>query len=310
MSYFKRLPQIIYNNNDCVDLHKKLILAREIQSEWVESYDLVDGETLHDVSWKLYNSVEYWWMLSLINYYDDVHYDKFIKDDILQKLAKQLQVMELNDQRDYILFPPYCNIEYEIGDKIYTGRVIRKYIFNVSGQGSKFLLDVLLDDIDTPMLSSTNMKIKNSSIVKCTVDNNSIFLNGDLVRQNLNINSELEEFARGIVIYKNESDLYIDKTKSEDFVITGNSYSLDNGKIVTGDQLVLTKKYYVGSANITNTEILDEFLVNEFGLRDLYYLYRYDKLVEINNQKSKILVVKPNYLNVLKNNLIIIEEGE
>lgn len=214
MAYFNRLPIGTYNNNKNIDLHKKLVLAKPLEQDWIMSYDLKDGETLLDVSYNLYNTVDYWWLLSLINSFDDVHYDTFIKDDILQKLAKQLQVIELASQFDYILFPPNCKVEYDVQGKTYTGTVIRKYIFNVAGEGGKFLLDVLLDDINVPMPSALNLRIINTTLCKLNVVEDSVYNNGDLVRQDLFENDKLEEFARGVIIYKDGNDLYIDKTKS------------------------------------------------------------------------------------------------
>lgn len=82
-----------------------------------------------------------------------------------------------------------------------------------------------------------------------------------------------------------------------------------NGKNVTGNELSLSKKIYIEGSDIISVELIDNFNVTEFGLRDLYYLYRYDKLVDINDKKQKLIVIKPSYLNILKNNLIIIEEG-
>lgn len=307
MSYFNRLPEIVYNRHYSVDLHKKLVLARALDSNWITSYDLTDGETLHDVSYSLYGTTDYWWLLALINNYNDVHYDMMIKDDVLQKLAKQLQVIELTDVKQYILFPPETKIQYQVNGKDYTASVIRKYISNVSGEGSRYLADVLLDDVEQPIPESLHIKILDSRLSKVTVYDDSSYNNGDLVRQDLYSGGNLEEFARGIIIYKDGNDLYLQKTKSVDFVTSGESYGL-NGEEVTGNELVLSKRIYAEGSDISNAERIEEFDVNEFGLRDLYYIYRYDKLVEINNQNQKLVVIKPSYLNVLKNNLIILDE--
>lgn len=307
MSYFNRLPEIVYNRHYSVDLHKKLVLARALDSNWITSYALTDGETLHDVSYSLYGTTDYWWLLALINNYNDVHYDMMIKDDVLQKLAKQLQVIELTDVKQYILFPPETKIQYQVNGKDYTASVIRKYISNVSGEGSRYLADVLLDDVEQPIPESLHIKILDSRLSKVTVYDDSSYNNGDLVRQDLYSGGNLEEFARGIIIYKDGNDLYLQKTKSVDFVTSGESYGL-NGEEVTGNELVLSKRIYAEGSDISNAERIEEFDVNEFGLRDLYYIYRYDKLVEINNQNQKLVVIKPSYLNVLKNNLIILDE--
>jgi len=308
MAYFNRLPKGNYNNSDNIDLHKRLVLTRDIEDDWLTTYDLQDGETLHDVSYNLYDTVDYWWLLALLNSYDDVHYDMYIKDETLQKLAKQLQVMEFSSERDYLLFPPKCDIEYEVGGKKYYGEVYRKYIYHVEGEGGKFLMDVILEDIDFPMPSDVTINILNSSLVKVKVVDNSVYQNGDLVRQDFFWEDKLEDFARGIIIRVEDGYLYVDKTKDLGFVVSGDGVTSQSGKYMVGNALELSKKIDVEGSDITEAEVVDTFSVSEFGIRDLYYLYRYDRLSVINDMKQKLTVIKPTYLANLKNNLIIVEE--
>lgn len=311
MAYFNRLPTVKYNNRDSIDLHRKLVLSKPINRDWFTSYDLQDGETLHDVSYNLYNTTDYWWIISLINNYDSVHYDMFIKDDSLQNLARQLQMVKLNDIKEYILFPPKCDIEYEREGKTYTAKVIRKFPFKVQGQEADYLIDVLLDDIDHILPENVNIKIVDSRLVKVSVYSGNNYRNGDIVRQNLTVDGVLEEFARGIIIYKEGNDLYIDKTKGIDFVETGRNYYL-NDKLVMGQELVNTKllnpDFGVTFSGISDVENKDTFEFNEFGLQRLYFLYRYDNFVEVNDRRQKLIVIKPQYMNVLQNNLVILED--
>lgn len=307
MAYFNRLPKGTYNGINDIDLHKRLMLTRSIEDDWLMTYDLRDGETLHDVSYNLYDTVDYWWLLALVNSYDDVHYDMFIKDETLQKLSKQLQIMELSNKSDYILFPPKCDIEYEVDGRKYYGEVYRKYIYHVEGEGGKFLIDVILEDIDVPIPSDATIKILNSSLVKIKVVDNSVYQNGDLVRQDFYWENKLEDFARGIII-RIDDYFYVDKTKDLDFVVSGEGLTSQSGKYMVGDVLALSKKINAEGSDINEVEVVDSFTLSEFGIRDVYYIYRYDRLSAINDAKQKLTVIKPTYLANLKNNLIIVEE--
>lgn len=309
MAYFTRLPQIEYNGNNVVDIHKKLDIISTVNENHLMNYRLSDGETLLDVSYKLYGTTDYWWLLGIINDIKDVHYDVMIKDDILQTLAKQLQILKLSNLKDYILLPINSNIEYEFEGEIYEGTIIKKYIDVVSNELGQlepsYLFEVELEDPEFDILDGSQITVTDSDVSKLRLSSTGLYENGEFVRQDKhNLNEVLETFARGIIIYKEPFYLYVDKTRRNDFVVSGVELE-ENGVTIIGDRLAISQKSYITGNNILEVETVNTFNVNRYGVRESSYLTRYEELVEINNSMSVIKVIKPEFVNNTKNKIVI-----
>lgn len=309
MKYFNNLPKIEYDGNVLRDIHKKLeIVDSSLTDQMLMKYRLTDGETLQDVSNNLYGTIDYWWLLATLNGIDDVHYDIMIKDEILQKLAKQIQMVSVSNLREYILFPEGAEIYYEINEVEYRGRVVRKYIntVNVDGIETKFyLLDVELYNVNAPILDGTTIFVQDSNIQKLTLSSTGLYSNGENVRQDMNLEAGgLEYFTRGIIIYKEPYYLYIEKSLDEDFVVSNDTFNY-NDVVLIGSELNISQKSYVTGRDVLEVETVNQFQVNRYGSLEGSYLYRYDSLEQMNNEKSVIDVIKPSHIQLIKNNINI-----
>ena len=83
MTYFAQFPKLQYdikgdgNVNVIPDIFRRIKLKNKIRDNLVilDKYDLTDGEKPEDVSFKIYGSVDYYWVVLLINGIVDRYYD-------------------------------------------------------------------------------------------------------------------------------------------------------------------------------------------------------------------------------------------
>ncbi len=83
MTYFAQFPKLQYdikadgNVNVVPDIFRRIKLKDKIRDNLVilDKYDLTDGEKPEDVSFKIYGSVDYYWVVLLINGIVDRYYD-------------------------------------------------------------------------------------------------------------------------------------------------------------------------------------------------------------------------------------------
>jgi hypothetical protein len=73
--YFKSHPIIVYDNEKVVDIFKKIIPSNQYLDNKIffELYDIVDGESPENLSYRLYKSSEYHWILLTINNIVDIN---------------------------------------------------------------------------------------------------------------------------------------------------------------------------------------------------------------------------------------------
>ena len=83
MTYFAQFPKLQYdikgdgNVNVIPDIFRRIKLKNKIRDNLVilDKYDLTDGEKPEDVSFKIYGSVDYYWVVLLVNNVVDRYYD-------------------------------------------------------------------------------------------------------------------------------------------------------------------------------------------------------------------------------------------
>ncbi len=298
MFYFNNLPIISYNGDTIRDIFKEIVIVSELNNDWFSYYRMNEGQTLHDVSYELYDNISYWWLLAIINNIKDIHYDIVFNDEILQKLAKDLQILELTNINDWLLFPK--NVNVVCSENNASGKMIDKYISN-----GKYLIDVRLNDVDIPFLDSCTVSIDSEKIAKISLSSTSVYNVGDVVRQDFINADSVEDFVRGHVIIKDGNDLYIYKTKINDFYQTGATFSV-NEVIVTASELIPVKKKIESTlyGSIVSSENIEEFTIDNSIDYLTNYISRYDYLQEENNDRSVIKVIKREYLNALQNVII------
>ncbi|MDX9694586.1 MAG: hypothetical protein RBT49_02245 [Bacteroidales bacterium] len=301
MFYFNNLPSINYGFDTIRDIFKEIYVESELNNDWFSFYRMSDEQTLHDVSYELYGSINYWWLLAIINGIKDVHFDTSIDDNILQKLAKDLQVLELSNINDYFLFPKNVNVYSEVNGQTIRGKVIDKYI-----KDNKYYIDVRLDEPNIPYPDECTLSIDSEVISKVTLTSASIYNIGDIVRQDFSTTGgSVEDFVRGHVIIKSGNDLYVYKTKLNEFETTGETFVVDNVSVSAGKLIPVGKKIEsILYSNVVSSEIYNDFQVKNSVNYTTNYLYRYDVLETENNTRSMIKVIKNDYLNAIQNSII------
>ena len=83
MTYFAQFPKLQYdikgdgNVNVIPDIFRLIKLKNKIRDNLVilDKYDLTDGEKPEDVAFKIYGSVDYYWVVLLVNNVVDRYYD-------------------------------------------------------------------------------------------------------------------------------------------------------------------------------------------------------------------------------------------
>ena len=92
MTYFAQFPKLQYdikgdgNVNVIPDIFRRIKLKNKIRDNLVilDKYDLTDGEKPEDVAFKIYGSVDYYWVVLLVNNVVDRYYDwpfeKYVND--------------------------------------------------------------------------------------------------------------------------------------------------------------------------------------------------------------------------------------
>lgn len=300
MFYFNSLPIINYSEDQIRDIFKQIVIVSELDNDWFDYYRMTEDETFHDVSNKLYGSVNYWWILCLVNGVKDYHYDTNVNDEILQKLAKDLQILELESLRDYILIPKNSTITTVVEGVTVEGQILDKYVNN-----DKFYIDVRLSDIYKRFPEETIVTTDQLRISKVTLSSSSIYNLGDLVRQDFSTATSIEDFVRGYVVEKSYNNVWVYKTKINDFLATGTNVTID-GKVTTATKLI---PVYKKSASSTFGDIISSENIVNFNVKNsreyrLNYLDRYDNLTDLNNKKSVVKVIKKQYLNSLQNAIL------
>ena len=75
--YFEKLGTTEYNNITIPDIFKRIVISNpEItKSDLVEQYEITEGETPESLSFKYYDSVEYYWTIMLLNNIKSRYFD-------------------------------------------------------------------------------------------------------------------------------------------------------------------------------------------------------------------------------------------
>jgi hypothetical protein len=75
--YFNSHPRIIYNDAEVVNIFTKIIPIQRLLENFIawELYDIEDGESPELLSYRLYGSVKYHWVLMMINDVIDINKD-------------------------------------------------------------------------------------------------------------------------------------------------------------------------------------------------------------------------------------------
>ncbi len=89
MKYFEHLPKIDINNEEHRNIFRKVVVDY-IKEQQLINYRLKDYETLPDLSYKLYASVDFWWVIALINDIYDINFDIPLPTEQIEYIAEEL----------------------------------------------------------------------------------------------------------------------------------------------------------------------------------------------------------------------------
>jgi len=329
MLYFDNLPIVDYGSDKIRDIFKNVVITNFPADDWYDVYQLNENQTLYSVSLELYDTVDYWWLLAIINNISDVHYDTFINSDIIQELAKDTQVLEFtNGLSDYLIFPQDTSITYLIPTSVTTfalnpdgspmlnphgsptenppsfiytevsGEVIRKYISE-----GKYLLDVRLDDSSitfpstfTATLSSNRLE---SVVVNTPLTRNSIY------RQDfVDDNGYKFDFARGYCVETLNDGGKLFKINDNPFRVTGSTFSSGTKTLTASTLLKMDYETTSTSHTISSSAIINTFNLQSPEEYENLYLDRYDEIEEINNRKRIIKTFKKEHKDLIINQFL------
>lgn len=315
MEYFENLPIVDYGSDKIRDIFKKIVIENDTTDDWYEIYEMKDNDTLESISYRKYGSERYWWILALLNGFQDTHYDIPTHDGILLNLARDLQVLTFTNTEDYIMFPIPTNIFYVSGGETISGEILRKY-----NENNSFYVDVRLDDPNKKFEHNVTISTTSSRLNRITyggTDAKSLSAQiGKYFRQDYidpDNNDTIKDFARAMIVkYINNEDstheIYVKKTNDNPF------YPHNTSLIVNGSNCLATTLSLVADTVSDIGTLISYSTVTDFKLMyttstlvdigDVYYnlfMERYDALEVINNEKRIIRIFKPEYKNKIFN---------
>jgi hypothetical protein len=139
MYYFNSLPTISYEINGTPTQMKNLFYYLNISSitdEILTIYRINGTKRLDQISYELYNTTDYWWILALINEIQDIIFDLPVTDEILRDITSSLvaekftnivtvEALDYYDIKlDELTIDNDSKRIIKIIDKSYIGRVI------------------------------------------------------------------------------------------------------------------------------------------------------------------------------------------
>ena len=92
MLYFSNLPILEYNYDSTEQLAKMRnifyrLKLNNIDSDYLKYYRINGNKRLDAISYELYGTTNYWWLLALVNDIKDIIFDLPINEEILQSVA-------------------------------------------------------------------------------------------------------------------------------------------------------------------------------------------------------------------------------
>lgn len=91
MKYFRDILQTItYDSSEVINIFKKLNIDSVLNDEYLIDYVIQDGMTPEKISHELYDDVDLWWTIMIINNKFDRFYDFPLPDSVLTEYIDYL----------------------------------------------------------------------------------------------------------------------------------------------------------------------------------------------------------------------------
>jgi len=91
MKYFNLLPLYTFEDGTIGrNLNWKYYFATDIDTSYISTYRIQEGESLESICDYLYNDASIWWLIAILNGFRDVLFDMPLSEDMVQKFAQDL----------------------------------------------------------------------------------------------------------------------------------------------------------------------------------------------------------------------------
>jgi hypothetical protein len=92
MLYFEHLPILNYDSLDSEELAKMRNIffrldIKNINEDWTRFYRINGIQRLDTISYELYGTTDYWWIICLINDIHDIIFDIPVEEELIQQVA-------------------------------------------------------------------------------------------------------------------------------------------------------------------------------------------------------------------------------
>ena len=163
MAYFQQFPKLQYdlkgdgNVNVVPDIFRRIKLKNKVRDNLVllDKYDLTDGEKPEDVAFKIYGSVDYYWVVLLINNIVDRYYDwpmgfqefeEYVKDKYAEPGAIHHYEVKQSSGRQDGLSPEDFSHYIEVNADHSNSQAVSNYEYEQRLQNQKRQIKVLDPD--------------------------------------------------------------------------------------------------------------------------------------------------------------------
>lgn len=137
VKYFDYFPQTIYNDKKVVDITKKVNFVESVKKNitLLKPYTVNEGEKPEDIAYFYYGTMDYYWLILLIN---DItsYYEDWVKDeDTFNKYLIKKYAEKSGDKKGYDV------ISWTMNETI-----LDNVLYYVDGEGKIFSKDTIIID--------------------------------------------------------------------------------------------------------------------------------------------------------------------
>jgi hypothetical protein len=284
-SYFKNFPIINYNDNNAVDITKRIVLLNNVSKNpyLFYPYEISSDERADQFSHRYYEDQFKSWVLYLSNDMVDPYYEWYMEDDVFNNFIKK----KYGSIEEASLKIKHYTCNWEPADPITVGAynslvtTLKKY-WEPDYQNSKRIIQYKRKKIE--QIHNTN------KIVKYVVEDSSNFKKGEICK--IDSANPFGQIGRGQITSIVGNVIYLQHIIGDsifDFTNEEYVYNMAGRESSTVSQLV-------SSTLIQNNLLLEEEV---YWSPLTYYQYELDK----NAYNKTIKVLDKSYVKQLANNL-------
>jgi hypothetical protein len=205
MKYFDQIDNINYyaNQDQFKNIFQKLSLSSDIPENYITHHRLKENESLESLSFTLYGTVDFWWLLALINEVKDLFYDISLDNKVLKDTAKE----------NISLIGKVITVKLSAINTLLETDTTGNYIYSEDGGKAEIVSWV---DYSEKILTAT------------------VILGSFRLMDKIDINSTTEAYATERALVYDVSDTYFaddPEAYMVDFLTNYNAYETENDKL-------------------------------------------------------------------------------